>query len=56
VRRCGAQVVRAGEFRRRLDALAADASSAERDPRAGVKESELGEWMYYFGASPEDDE
>jgi predicted RNA-binding protein with PIN domain len=56
VRRCGAQVVRSGEFRKRLDATAADAGKPERDPRGGVKESELGEWMYYFGADPEDDE
>jgi hypothetical protein len=28
----------------------------QRDARGGVKESELGEWMYYFGADPEDDE
>ena len=56
VRRCGAQVVRSGEFRRRLDADAAATEKSERDPRAGVKESELDEWMYYFGASPEDDE
>jgi predicted RNA-binding protein with PIN domain len=57
VRRCGAQVVRSGEFRKRLDA--ADDEAARRpepDPRGGVKESELGEWMYYFGADPEDDE
>jgi predicted RNA-binding protein with PIN domain len=55
VRRCGAEVIRSGEFRRRLEAL----SGHERpghDARAGVKESELDEWMYYFGADPEDDE
>src|SRR5829696_7849562 len=56
VRRCGAQVIRSGEFRRRLDASAADAETPGRDPRGGVQESELGEWMYYFGADPEDDE
>ncbi|HEX8353538.1 MAG TPA: NYN domain-containing protein [Pyrinomonadaceae bacterium] len=57
VRRCGAPVIRSGEFRKRLDALAApDAGTPERDARGGVKESELGEWMYYFGADPEDDE
>ena len=55
VRRCGAQVVRAGEFRKRLDAPAA-AEEPEGDARGGVKESDLDEWMYYFGASPEDDE
>jgi predicted RNA-binding protein with PIN domain len=55
VRRCGAAVVRAGEFRRRLDALP-ETHETGHDPRGGVKESELGEWMYYFGADPEDDE
>ena len=55
VRRCGAQVVRSGEFRKRLDAAAATAEEPECDPRGGVKESELDEWMYYFGAAPEDD-
>src|SRR5947209_5278951 len=48
VRRCGAGVVRSGEFRRRLDAAAAGAEESESEARAGVKESELGEWMYYF--------
>ena len=56
VRLCGAQVVRSGEFRKRLDARAADAERSEGDARAGVKESELDEWMYYFGVAPEDDE
>jgi len=56
VRRCGAQVVRSGEFRKRLDAVSAGPETSERDPRGGVKESELGEWMYYFGAAAEDDE
>ncbi|HEX8284931.1 MAG TPA: NYN domain-containing protein [Pyrinomonadaceae bacterium] len=57
VRRCGAGVVRSGEFRRRLDASARASAEAagEEGARGGVKESELGEWMYYFGADPEDD-
>jgi predicted RNA-binding protein with PIN domain len=55
VRRCGVKVIRSGEFRRRLDALA-EAEETEHDARGGVKESELSEWMYYFGADPEDDE
>ncbi|HYY94172.1 MAG TPA: hypothetical protein VE713_06600, partial [Pyrinomonadaceae bacterium] len=55
VRRCGVEVIRSGEFRARLDA-AADAQESEREARAGVKESELEEWMYYFGVSPEDEE
>ena len=55
VRRCGAEVVRSGDFCRRLDALP-EAEEQRPDARGGVKESELGEWMYYFGAAPEDDE
>ena len=55
VRRCGAEVVRSGDFRRRLDALT-EAQEPRQDARGGVRESELGEWMYYFGADPEDDE
>ena len=39
----------------RLDA-AAGAQESEPEARAGVKESELEEWMYYFGVSPEDEE
>jgi hypothetical protein len=56
VRRCGARVVRSGEFRRRLDAPAAAPDDAEGAARGGVRESELGEWLYYFGADPEDEE
>src|SRR5919199_1223351 len=41
VRRCGAEVIRSGEFRRRLDAATADAQEAEPGARGGVKESEL---------------
>lgn len=55
VRRCGAEVIRSGDLRRRLDALSEN-DQPRPDARAGVKESELGEWMYYFGADPEDDE
>ena len=55
VRRCGAEVIRSGDFRRRLDA-AASGDAAEEPERGVVKESELGEWMYYFGVAPEDDE
>ena len=51
VRRCGAQVVRSGDFRRRLDA-----APEGEPPEPRVKESELGDWMYYFGVAPEDDE
>jgi predicted RNA-binding protein with PIN domain len=57
VRRCGVEVIRSGEFRKRLDASAQSANSAKDETqRGGVEESELGEWMYYFGVAPEDDE
>jgi predicted RNA-binding protein with PIN domain len=61
VRRCGAEVVRAGEFRRRLEEVAeklttGGAARDETEGREGVKASELDEWLYYFGVAPEDDE
>jgi predicted RNA-binding protein with PIN domain len=57
VRRCGVEVIRSGEFRKRLDAQEAERASAKDDAgRGGVKESEMDEWMYYFGVAPEDDE
>ena len=60
VRRCGVEVIRSGEFRKRLDAEARSKSASrdetERAAREGVKESEMDEWMYYFGVAPEDDE
>ena len=55
VRRCGAEVIRSGDFRRRLEALA-DSPDPQHEARGGVQASELDEWMYYFGASPEDEE
>lgn len=56
VHRCGAAVIRAGDFRRRLDAAAHDPEPPP-DPRPDtVRPSELGEWMYYFGVAEEDDE
>jgi predicted RNA-binding protein with PIN domain len=57
VRRCGVEVIRSGEFRKRLDAAEAASTSAKDEAgRGGVEESEMDEWMYYFGVAPEDDE
>ena len=57
VRRCGVEVIRSGEFRKRLDASASEGASAKEERgRGGVKESEVDEWMYYFGVSSEDEE
>ena len=56
VRLCGAQVIRSGEFRRRIDE-----AERERDGRApgdkqsdGVPDAEMNQWMRYFGV--EEDE
>ncbi|HEY9404007.1 MAG TPA: NYN domain-containing protein [Pyrinomonadaceae bacterium] len=55
VRRCGAQVLRAGEFRRRMEAAEAEgAAQADRD--APPIEESTERWMRYFGVAPEDDE
>ena len=56
VRRCGASVVSSGEFRRRLDEAARGAGTAPAERPDTVRPSELGDWMYYFGVAPEDDE
>ena len=54
VRRCGAQVVRAGEFRRRMEE--AEAESATPNADAPPIEATTEHWMRYFGVAPEDDE
>jgi predicted RNA-binding protein with PIN domain len=56
VRRCGAQVVRSGEFRQQMRAAAAAAAdTAQRDADEPAIDGELNQWMRYFGAAPEDD-
>lgn len=54
VRRCGARTVRAGELRRRLDALAEVARERAAQDISG--QEDLSEWMRYFGVGPEDDD
>ena len=54
VRRCGAQVVRSGEFRRRMEEAVAEVGGA-REGEPSV-EGELDEWMRYFGVAPGEDE
>jgi predicted RNA-binding protein with PIN domain len=54
VRRCGAPVLRSGEFRRKMEDAAARAARPNLDgPQA---EGGLDEWMRYFGVAPGDDE
>jgi predicted RNA-binding protein with PIN domain len=54
VRRCGAQVIRSGEFRRKMDEAVNE--TARQKPDEPSVDGELNEWMRYFGAAPEDDE
>jgi predicted RNA-binding protein with PIN domain len=57
VRGCGAQVLRSGEFRKKMEEAAA--SAADRARPSGDEPSvkgELNQWMRYFGVAPEDDE
>lgn len=53
VRRCGARVLRAGEFRRRMEDTLAEARP-EREAEA--RPDEVDGWMRYFGVAAEDDE
>ena len=54
VRRCGAQVVRSGEFRKKMDEAAANSTRGKTDEP--TVNGQLDEWMRYFGVAPEDDE
>jgi predicted RNA-binding protein with PIN domain len=56
VRRCGAQVVRAGEFRRRMEAAEAVQGASQAGTDAPPVEESTERWMRYFGVAPEDDE
>lgn len=57
VRRCGARVLGAGEFRRRMeDALAQAEGGPQGEARPGVVAGEVDGWLRYFGVGPDDDE
>ncbi len=53
VRACGVRVVRAGEFRRQLDAMPA---SQDESSEPTVRDHEMAEWLRYFGVAAEGDE
>jgi predicted RNA-binding protein with PIN domain len=55
VRRCGARVLRSGDFRKKMEGLALNLDAAKRSDEPSLK-GELTEWMRYFGVAPEDDE
>ena len=54
VRRCGAQVQRSGEFRKKMEEATADIP--HQDEKELSARGELTEWMRYFGVAPEDDD
>ena len=57
VRRCGARVMRSGDFRQRMEeALAQAAEPPANDVHKGVATEELDGWMRYFGVATEDEE
>ncbi|MGI9105204.1 MAG: NYN domain-containing protein [Pyrinomonadaceae bacterium] len=57
VRRCGAEVIRAGEFRRRMEEVEAERARAQRDAGDAPPIKETTErWMRYFGVAEEDDD
>ncbi len=58
VRRCGAKVMQAKEFRLRMDEAAQKHGAQNSPSNAGeaVTNENLPEWMRYFGVAPEDEE
>jgi predicted RNA-binding protein with PIN domain len=54
VRRCGARVIRSGEFRKRMEEALSDDPHGDREEPAVA--GELNQWMRYFGVAPEDEE
>jgi predicted RNA-binding protein with PIN domain len=49
VSRCGAQVLRSGEFRRRLDETANEHAQPRVEENEAIEDGELKSWMRYFG-------
>lgn len=54
VRRCGVQVIRSGEFRKRMEVVA-DASQPLDKVDPHVDQQEMPDWMRYFGVDSTDD-
>ena len=54
IRRCGAQHLRAGEFRQRLETPTSATASRETNSDPKIADEDLPQWMRYFGV--EDDE
>lgn len=58
VRRLGAQVLRSGDFRRRIEETLTEKEMRARESEAqkGVAAEEVDGWMRYFGVAPDDDD
>ncbi len=55
VRRSGVKVIRAGDFRRRLDAAVKPAEHPVADVNQNIPGVGINDWMRYFGVAPDDD-
>ena len=55
VRSCGAQVIRSGDFRKRMQETRDEKPASSEDVKP-VSQQDVPDWMRYFGVSPEDDE
>jgi predicted RNA-binding protein with PIN domain len=56
VRRCGARVIRSGDFRKRIEGLPETSAPADSETRKAVNADDMDHWMRYFGVAPEEDE
>lgn len=56
VRRCGARVLRSGDFRKRIEGSLTATSRPESESCLDASADETDRWMRYFGVAPEDDE
>jgi predicted RNA-binding protein with PIN domain len=54
VRRCGAQTLRSGEFRRRLDEAAQEAAAPTPQENETIDGGELKNWLRYFGVDEDE--
>lgn len=56
VRRCGARIIRSGDFRKRIEESLQRTSTPDSETRKDALADEADQWMRYFGVAPEDDE
>jgi predicted RNA-binding protein with PIN domain len=54
VRRCGARLLRSGEFRQRMEESSLKHAAEQEDNQAPIPGKDLDEWMRYFGAEEDD--